>query len=109
MTLTTAWSMRCSVGADDLSCRRGGEPFWTLDAQAMLGLSNEFRWSPQGGVPLKFGQQILLDAHTRGSGARLVRAVDVLWDVADLNGCHSATVALKALICVPKKGGLRRR
>jgi hypothetical protein len=90
----TASSVRSSVGAYDLRGRGWSKAFWALRPQATLGLGDEFCRGPQGGVALEFGQQVLLDAHARSRGAGLVDAVDVLWDVADLDGCDSAIVAL---------------
>jgi len=58
MTLTTASSVRSSVGAYDLPGRGWGESFRALRLQATLCLGDEFCRSPQGGVTLEFGEQL---------------------------------------------------
>jgi bifunctional DNA-binding transcriptional regulator/antitoxin component of YhaV-PrlF toxin-antitoxin module len=82
MTLTTASSVRSSVGPYDFPCSCCGEAFRALRSNASLDFGDEFSGSPQGGVTHKVGQQVPLDAHARSSGTGLLHAMDVAWDIA---------------------------
>lgn len=72
------------------------ESLWTFGAHAILDLCDELGRSPKNSASLKLGQKVLLEAHTGLSGAHLEDAVDAFGNVANLDGCYDATIALLA-------------
>src|SRR5207248_4639104 len=89
-------STRFAVAATEFSGRASGEPLMRLDTQSLLHLGNQLDRRSECGMTDQFEQEVLLQAHARGRSAHLVDAVHSVGHVADLDGCHSATIALQA-------------
>ncbi|HEY1294485.1 MAG TPA: hypothetical protein VGJ60_15515 [Chloroflexota bacterium] len=80
--------MRVPVGADEFGGRPSGEPLSTLDPQPFLNFGNELGWRSKCGIPDELEQEVLLQAHARGSGAYLVDVMHGLGHVPNLDSGH---------------------